>query len=78
MIGEEIRKARLAAGLSQEELGFRSKLSRNYISLVELDENSPTVTTLYRICTALGVKMSKVIAQAERRMERGRGKGRTS
>jgi transcriptional regulator with XRE-family HTH domain len=72
VIGEERRKARTKAGLSQEELGFRAKLSRNYISLVELDQNSPTVTTLHRICSALGVKMSHVIAQAERRIERGR------
>jgi len=37
VIGEEIRKARLAANLSQEELGFKANLSRNYISMVEIE-----------------------------------------
>ena len=69
MLGDEIRKARTAAGLTQEELAFRSKLSRNYISLLELDQKSPTLDTLSRICQSLGVRASVLIA----RVERGQG-----
>ena len=70
MLGDEIRKARTAAGLSQEELAFRAKLSRNYISLLELNEKSPTVQVLFRLCNALGVKASKLIERVERREEK--------
>jgi transcriptional regulator with XRE-family HTH domain len=66
VIGEEIRKARKAAGLSQEELGFRSKLSRNYVSMIELNQSSPTVDTLIRMCHAMGVRASKLIAKIDR------------
>ena len=66
MLGEEIRKARLAAGLTQEELAFKADISRNYVSLLELDEKSPTVQVLMRICKALGVKASRMIARLER------------
>lgn len=65
MIGEEIRKARKRAGLSQEELAFRSQCTRNYISLVELGQHSPTLDTLIRICHALGVKASTLVDKVE-------------
>ena len=66
MLGKELRKARLAAGLTQEELAFKADVSRNYVSLLELGEKSPTVHVLLRICKALGVKASKLIARIER------------
>jgi transcriptional regulator with XRE-family HTH domain len=66
VIGEEIRQVRQAAGLSQEELGFRAKVTRNYISLVELNQHSPTLETLLRICRALGVKAWVLVRRAER------------
>jgi transcriptional regulator with XRE-family HTH domain len=67
VLGDEIRRARLAAGLSQEELGFRAEISRNYVSLLELDQKSPTVEVLFRVARALGVRASVIVARAERR-----------
>lgn len=65
-LGKEIHRARLAAGYSQEELAFRADVSRNYVSLLERDEKSPTVKLLLRLCKALGVKASTLIARIER------------
>jgi len=67
MLGDELRKARLAAELTQEQLAFKADLSRNYISLLELGQKSPTVETLDRICRALGIKMSGLIQRWEKR-----------
>jgi transcriptional regulator with XRE-family HTH domain len=64
-LGKELRRVRLRAGLSQEELAFKADISRNYVSLLERDEKSPTVQTLFRICRALGVRASKIIAPVE-------------
>lgn len=64
-LGDELRKARLAAGMTQEELAFEADVSRNYVSLLELGEKSPTVQTLLRICKALGVRASRLIARIE-------------
>ena len=66
MLGSEIRKARQKAGLTQEELAFRADVSRNYISLMELEQKSPTVQTLLKVADALGVKASQLIARVER------------
>jgi transcriptional regulator with XRE-family HTH domain len=40
MLGEELRKAREAAGLTQERLAFRAGFSRPYISQLERDVNA--------------------------------------
>lgn len=65
-LGSELNKARLSAGLTQEELAFKADVSRNYISLLERDEKSPTVKLLLRICRALGTKASTIVARIER------------
>lgn len=70
MLGDEIRKARITAGITQEELAFRAKLSRNYISLLELNEKSPTFDTLTAICQALGIRVSVLVARVEREDQR--------
>lgn len=67
MLGKELRKARLAAGLTQEELAFRAEISRNYVSLLELNLKSPTVQVLLQICDALGVRASTLLARIERK-----------
>ena len=66
MLGEEIRKARLASNLTQEELAFEAGISRNYVSLLELNQKSPAVDVLLRICDAMGVSAAKIIARIER------------
>ncbi len=66
MLGEELRKAREAAGLTQEALAFRAGLDRSYISQLEHDHKSPTIDTLFLICDALEVRASEIIARVER------------
>jgi transcriptional regulator with XRE-family HTH domain len=53
ILGENIRTARVKAGLSQEELAEKADLSRNYIGNVERAEYQVTVETLSRIASAL-------------------------
>ena len=65
MLGEEIRKARLRSRLTQEELAFKADISRNYVSLLELNQKSPTVDVLLRICAAMGVSAGKLISRVE-------------
>jgi transcriptional regulator with XRE-family HTH domain len=72
VIGEEIRKARKRAGLSQEDLAFRANVTRNYVSLVELNQHSPTLDTLIRICHALGVKASTLVDKVEGTVGKGK------
>jgi transcriptional regulator with XRE-family HTH domain len=57
-LGNKLRSAREERGLSQRELAQLASLSTNAISLIERDENSPSVSTLQSLATALNIKMS--------------------
>ena len=65
MLGDEIRNARLQAGLTQEELAFRAGVSRQYVSLLELNQKSPTVDLLLRVCKAMKASAGEMIARVE-------------
>jgi transcriptional regulator with XRE-family HTH domain len=65
VLGQEIRKARVAAGLTQEELAARARLTREYVSLLELNKRMPTMPVYVRICRSLGVSPSKLLSILE-------------
>jgi transcriptional regulator with XRE-family HTH domain len=66
MLGEELRKSREKAGLTQEKLAFKAGISRQYVSLLELDEKSPIVDTLIRVCKAMKTSAADIIARVEK------------
>ena len=66
MIGDELRKARDDAKMTQEQLSFAAGIDRTYISQLEHNKKSPTVEVLFRLCKALGVAASEIIARVER------------
>lgn len=53
LIGQVIKKLRLAKGWTIRELSSRTGLSVGFLSNVERDINSPTISSLTKICTAL-------------------------
>ena len=63
--GKVLRAIRLERGLSQEALGLEANVQRNFISLMELGHNQPSVTTLFKLANALGVRLSKIVALVE-------------
>jgi transcriptional regulator with XRE-family HTH domain len=44
-------------------------VGRSSLSLLEHDKKSPTLDTLFRLCDALGVKASKLIARIEKKRQ---------
>ena len=55
--GARIRHAREAARLSLQELADRCELTPGFLSRVERDATSPSVSSLVRICDALGLRV---------------------
>lgn len=66
MVGTVLQKMRLKAGMTQEELAFKAKVDRTYISMLEHNKKSPTLDMLFRLCQAMGTKASLVIAKVEK------------
>ena len=65
MLGDELRQAREAAGLTQEELALRAGVHRTYVSLLERERKSPTVAVLSKLCLAIGVRPSELLRRVE-------------
>jgi transcriptional regulator with XRE-family HTH domain len=64
--GAALRRVRLAAGMSQEQLGLEAGVQRNFISLIENGHNQPTISTIAKLARALGMKASQLVAEAEK------------
>ena len=69
----KFRRLRERAKLTQEQLSFRAGLSREYISILELDLKSPTLNTLFLICDALDASATNVVRRVEAARKRKRG-----
>lgn len=64
-LGAKLRAIRNERGLSQRELAQNSGISPNAISLIERDENSPSVSTLQSLAAALNIKLSYFFEEDE-------------
>lgn len=60
-LGLNIRKFRLMKDLSQEALSMSAGLYPAYVGYLERGEKCPTVDTLYKICEALEIPVSKIL-----------------
>ena len=63
--GFVLRRERKARNLSQEALALEAEVQRNYVSLMELGRNQPTVTVIFKLAKALGIKPSKLIQMVD-------------
>jgi transcriptional regulator with XRE-family HTH domain len=51
--GKVLRRLREEAGLTQEQLGFEAELRRTYVSILELGQQQPSLTTILKVAQAL-------------------------
>ncbi|WP_310647065.1 helix-turn-helix transcriptional regulator [Limnohabitans sp.] len=63
-----LRDQRTKRKLSQTDLALRADVDRNYISLIELGKNSPSVRMLYKLYDALDIRPSELLKDADKRM----------
>jgi transcriptional regulator with XRE-family HTH domain len=65
VLGQVVRYTRARRGLSQEELGYRVCLHRNYVGAIERGEINPTFRVLLKLAAGLCIPLSELIATAE-------------
>ena len=68
-VGTRLREARQQRGLSLRALAELCELSPNTISLVERGVSSPSVSTLQRLATALGMPITSFFADEPERTQ---------
>lgn len=64
-IGRKIKQIRIKNALTLEELASRSELTKGFLSQVERDLTSPSVSTLNDILEALGTTLSDFFSEAK-------------
>jgi transcriptional regulator with XRE-family HTH domain len=62
-VGREVRRRRLASGLTQAELGH--PLTRGYVSAVELGLATPSLVTLAHLVDRLGISLDEFFREVK-------------
>jgi CheY-like chemotaxis protein/DNA-binding Xre family transcriptional regulator len=65
-LGAAIRDRRKVLGFTLSTMSEKTGVSLGYLSQIELGKNSASIETLYRICLALGIKMSDLFTAVQR------------
>jgi transcriptional regulator with XRE-family HTH domain len=60
-LGENLKKLRIKKDISQIELARILGVDRSFVSNVENGKNNPTLSTLRKIASALGVSTSELL-----------------
>jgi transcriptional regulator with XRE-family HTH domain len=63
LVGRNVRRVRIAAGLSQAKLAVLMGVDRAYVSGLEKGERNPTIITLWHTAKALGVKLQELTTE---------------
>ena len=70
MVGRNVKRLRIAAGLSQAKLAERMGVDRAYVSGLELGQRNPTVVTLWHVAQALSAKVRSFFDERPQRGSR--------
>jgi len=65
IVGRVIQQYREQKKQSQEVISGLAGIGRTHLSAIERGERKPTLETFYKICDALGVRASTIMATIE-------------
>ena len=60
-LGQRLQQARRGKGWTQEDLAHHAGLDFSYVNQLENGKRNPSLETLYKIATALGVPLKDLI-----------------
>ncbi len=59
--GKELRIARRNRSMTQEQLADKAQLAMRFLQDLEADRKQATVTTIFKLCAALGVAPAQLL-----------------
>lgn len=60
-VGSAVRRARQGVGLTTRELAARTDVSQAMISMIENGRTTPSISTLFKLAEALGVRAQHLL-----------------
>ncbi len=71
LFGDVLRELRKKCEISQEKLAQECDLDRTFISLLERGKRQPSLTTIFKLSSVLGIPASKFVKIVEKKMNEG-------
>lgn len=68
--GSVLRALRKERSMTQEALAAAADLNHKFVSLLELNQRSPSLSTLYKLAHALNLSGSELLAHLDARLNR--------
>lgn len=62
-IGRKVQRLRQAYKMSLDDLAAKSGVSKSVLSQIERDQNNPTLSTIWRICSALSITVEEIVRE---------------
>jgi transcriptional regulator with XRE-family HTH domain len=60
-LGKNLKKIRIAKGISQGQIGRTLEVDKSFISNIENGKTNPTLSTIAKIAKAVGVSVDKLL-----------------
>ena len=73
--GRVLRRLRRKKGYTQEELGFEADLRRTFVSVLELGQQQPSLTTILKLGRVLDTRPGKILDLVEQEIQGFSGGG---
>jgi transcriptional regulator with XRE-family HTH domain len=73
--GRVLRRLRRKKGYTQEELGFEAELRRTFVSVLELGQQQPSLTTILKLARVLDTRPGKILDLVEQEIQEFSGGG---
>lgn len=61
IVGNNVRRLRIARGLTQEQLAFESRIDLTYVGGIERGRRNPSLLVMSRVAEALGVEPAALL-----------------
>jgi DNA-binding XRE family transcriptional regulator len=65
LFGDNLKRERSRAKLTQEQLAELSDIDRSHISDIERGLNAPTIIVAHKLATGLGIRLSDLLVRVE-------------
>ena len=65
IVAKNLRQLRSAKGISQEELADRAGINRNYVGLLEREQNAATVDMLEKLADVLEIDAIEFLRRSD-------------
>jgi transcriptional regulator with XRE-family HTH domain len=62
-LGEKLKAVRMEKNMTLEEVAKKSSLTKSFISQIELNKTSPSITSLMRVASALEIRLTDLFRE---------------